>query len=742
MKILPALLACCLTASSLFAQRIDDKELQPLTAFKAFPAGAVYQNANLSPEARAKDVLKHLTFDEKLRLTGGHVNFGFPGIPRLGLRPATMADASQGIRLKSIASDDKSTSFPPMIALAATWNPALAKAFGKSIGEECKIHGIDILLGPGINMQRLSVGGRNYEYMGEDPFLTSAIAVNYISGLQSLGVIATAKHFIANDQEFVRHIASSDLDERTLREIYLPPWEAAVKQAKLKGMMSGNNAINGIPASMHQPLLMDVMRREFGFTGVAMTDWQNTNYHPDLQYLVAGSGLSLLMPGNITFKQYIQQFVQRYPGRKAEVEAELEKMIYPNLFTLFEMGVYDRSPKDQGLLSTLPAHKVTARQVAEEAICLLKNEGNILPVKAGKKILLTGPAELHSGTGSGFVAGYDHTNYAAGLKQVYGKNFEVIEKPADEQVKKADVVLYRLNKKAGEGYDVPFEAPEDVAEEIERLASLNPNVIVLVNSANGLPMPWLDKVKGVLWTFFLGQERGNALANIISGKVSPSGRLPFTLEQDFRDSPDPQFNYLGGQPYWHGENSHYKEYWKGNEKDSKKELAKHVKPHQLVHIPYNEGVFMGYRWYERYNKPVLFPFGHGLSYSSFSYSSPKISKPVISEKDSLYIQFRLKNTGKQAAAEVVQLYIADKEASVERPVKELKAFQKVYLKPGESKNVGFWVQPQDLAFWDVKTHNWKAEPGEFEIAIGSSSKDIRLTTGFKLEQKLAAKETM
>ncbi|WP_066839702.1 beta-glucosidase [Rufibacter ruber] len=734
MKAFVFTLAAVLTVSSLFAQRVDEKELQPLSAFKNFPQGAVYQNTSLSPEARARDVLKHLTFEEKLSLTGGYKSFCFPGVARLGLRPAIMADASQGIRLQTIASKANSTSFPPMLALAATWNPALAQAFGKNIGEECKAHGVDFLLGPGINLQRLSVGGRNYEYMGEDPLLTSAIAVNYINGLQSQGVIATAKHFIANDQEFVRHIASSDLDERTLREIYLKPWEAVVKQARVRAIMTGNNAINGIPASMHQPLLNDVMRREFGFTGVTMTDWQNTNYHPDLQYLVARSGQTLLMANNATFTKYIQDFIARYPARKAEVEADLDFMVYPNLYTLFEAGVYDRAPTDKALLNTLPAHKETARQCAEEAICLLKNEANVLPVQRSKKVLLMGENELHSGTGSGFVAGYDHTSFAEGLKKTYGQNFEEAEKPTDAQIKNANVVLFRLNKKAGEGYDVPFEEPQGVNAEIARVAALNPNVVVLISSANGLPMPWLGQVKGVLWTFFLGQERGNALANIISGKVSPSGRLPFTLEKDFQDSPDPDFNFLGGKPYWQGNNNHYKEYWKGNEKNSRKEIAKYVKPHQLVHLPYDEGVFMGYRWFDKQQKEVLFPFGYGLSYTSFTYTKPKISKATLSGQDSVQVQFTLKNTGKQAAAEVVQLYVSDKEASVDRPVRELKDFQKVYLKPGQSQTVSFWVNRQDLSFWDTPTHSWKAEPGAFELSVGNSSRALRFTQVFTLEK--------
>lgn len=718
------------TLVSASAQRIDLQQLKPLSAFTAVPAGAVYHLPDRSPEERAMDVLRQLTFEEKLTLTGGFQNFCFPGVPRLGLRAVTMADASQGIRLSSITSNGKSVSFPGMQALAATWNSGIARAFGRSIGEECIAHGVDILLGPGINMQRLSVGGRNYEYMGEDPLLASRIAVPYVQGLQGQKIVATAKHFVGNDQEFCRHIASSDIDERTLREIYLRPWEAVIRQAGLKALMTGNNLVNGVPCSMHQPLLDDVLRKEFGFTGIAMTDWQNTNYFESLQYLVAPSGLSLMMPVNHTFSKYIKDFSRQYPHRQSELEVQLDTMVYANLVTLFSMGVYDRSPVDPAYLEKLEAHKAVARQCAGEAICLLKNEGGILPVATSKTILLTGAPEIHTGTGSGSVKGFDHVSFEAGLKAVYGSKLVSMVAPTDEQVRAADVVIYRLNKGAGEGHDIPFDSVGRAAADLERLTRLNQNVVVLVSSANGLPMPWLPQVKGLLWTFMLGQERGAALAGVISGQVNPSGHLPFTLEKDFADAPDPQFNYLGGKPYWHGNNNFYKAYWKGEEKNSKKEIAHYIRPRQMVHVPYNEGVFMGYRWYDKYQKDVQFPFGHGLSYTTFRYSDLQLSKKEVSANDSIVVSFVLTNTGKRAGAEVVQLYLGDPQSSVERPVRELKAFEKVFLKAGERRKVQFVIHPQDGAFWDLKNHQWKVEPGTFEVLVGMSSREIVLKDQF------------
>lgn len=725
--------ACLFASVGASAQRIDLQQLKPLSAFNPVPPGSIYQLPDRSPEERAKDVLRQLSFEEKLTLTGGYQNFCFPGVARLGLRAVTMADASQGIRLSSITSNGKSVSFPGMQALAATWNPALAQTFGRSIGEECIAHGVDILLGPGINMQRLSVGGRNYEYMGEDPELTARIAVPYVQGLQSQKVLATAKHFIGNDQEFCRHIASSDIDERTLREVYLRPWEAVIRQAGLKALMTGNNLVNGVPCSMHQPLLRDVLRHEYGFNGIAMTDWQNTNYFENLQYLVGPSGLSLLMPVNQTFSKYVKDFIGQYPHHQRELQAQLDSMVYANLVPLFSMGIYDRSPVDPDFLEKLETHKGVARQAAEEAICLLKNESDILPIAKNKTILLTGKPELHTGTGSGSVKGFDHVTFEAGLRAIYGDKFVSAVNPTEEQVRKADVVLYRLNKSSGEGFDIPFDSSGNAAADLEWLTRLSPNVVVLVSSANGLPMPWLPKVKGLLWTFMLGQERGAALAGVISGKVNPSGHLPFTLEKDFKDAPDPQFNYLGGKPYWHGNNNHYKAYWKGEEKASKKEIAQYIKPRQTVHVPYDEGVFVGYRWYDKNNKAVQYPFGYGLSYTSFRYTDLQLSQKEVTDTDSIVVSFVLTNTGKRAGAEVVQLYVGDPESSVARPVKELKGFQKLFLKAGERRKVQMVLHPQDLAFWDVKSHQWKVEPGKFDVLVGMSAGEILLKESFTVK---------
>jgi len=704
-----------------------------LSGFHSFPEDAVYQNKELPASERTLNVIQYLTFEESIKLVGGYNKFFLPGVSRLGLRPVFMSDASQGVRLnKNIHKDEKSTSFPGILALASTWNPKLAWEMGNAVGEECRMLGIDILLGPGINIQHLSVGGRNFEYFGEDPVLTSDLAVCYVKGVQRNKVLATAKHFIGNDQEFCRHISSSDIDERTLREIYLRPWKAVIQKAGVKAIMTGNNAINGVPCSLDKQVVEDIIRYEYGFTGMAMTDWQNTSYYPDLQYLFFTAGVSLLMPNNNTFRNYLYGYLAKYPEKKEAVRGYINKKVYENLLPLFEMGVFDRTSKEENISASMEEHKVFARRIAEEAVCLLKNKGNLLPLSGKEKVLLAGTPEIYTGTGSGFVKGYDHTNFENGLRSVFGKRLEVSEAPTDEQIKKADVIIYCLNKEAGEGHDVPFEVGCD--KKISKVASLNPNVIVVISSCNNLPMPWLDDVKSVLWSYFLGQERGHALADIFVGKVNPSGKLPFTIEKDFKDSPSPEYNYIGGKPYWFGNNSYYKEYWlKKNPEGANKQFRENIKPNQMLRVPYTEGIFTGYRWYEKMNKEVLFPFGYGLSYTQFKYGDIFFSKNIITVNDSITIKINIKNVGKRDGADVAQLYLAYPESKVKRPVKELKHFKKIFLKKGKNDIVSFVISPDDLKYWDINEHKWKIESGKYEVLLGNSSAKILSSGTFIFE---------
>lgn len=695
--------------------------------------GAVYADSMQCASARAYDLIKRLSFEEKLMMTGGFNRFFFPGVKRLGLRPVVMADAAQGVRLSDFLPSKNvvSTSFPGILALAGTWEPEFAEGLGKAVGEECRAIGVDILLGPSINLQRHSAGGRNFETLGEDPLLAARMVTPYVRAMQSTKVVATAKQLIGNDQEFCRHLANSIISERALREIYLPPWEEAIRNGNVKAIMTGNNMVNGIPCSVHKPLINDILRKEYGFEGLSMTDWQNTAYYKSMQHLTITSGQSVLMNTNATFAQYVDDEIKKTPERKAEFEIMLGAMIYPSLYTLFESGVYDRTPVDEGYKKTYEAHKEFARKYATEAICLLKNDGNILPLKKSQKILLMGTEEISCGVGSGAVKGYDHISFSDALKNEYGDNFTMQEKPDDKTIRSADVVLFRLNKEAGEGNDIPFEEPVNQIQELIRISKLNRNVVVIISSGNPMPMPWLNQVKGVVWAYFLGQERGFALVNILSGKVSPSGKLPFTIEKSWADSPDPDFNFLGGKPYWYGHNSKYRSYFLGLDSTTDNTFHLYVKPQQFVDIPYDEGIFIGYRWYDSKNKPVQFPFGYGLSYTSFAYSGIAIDN-TLEQNGFVSISFEVKNTGKVAGKEVVQLYVAPGKSSVPRPLKELKGFEKFLLQPGESKRVSLKLTKRDFSYWDEDSHSWKAEPGAYEILVGASSADIRLKTNFQL----------
>jgi len=715
----------------------------PLSVSPNAVFGAIYTDITKPAAERTKDLIRRLTFEEKLGLTGGFNQFQISPIERLGIRSVFMADASQGVRLKTLTSKSKSksTSFPGMLPLASTWNKDLAKKFGKAIGEECKALGVDILLGPGINIQRISVGGRNFEYMGEDPLLASIISSNYIFGLENTDILSCPKHFIGNDQEFCRHIANSIMSERALREIYLPPWKAVVEYGNCSAIMTGNNFVNGVPAAINKQLNADILRKEYGFQGIAMTDWQNTNYFKTLQELVLPSGETLLMPDNTKFSVWANQEIQKSETRKAEIELLLEKMIYPTLYSLFKKGVYDRQPQDVQYLETYPAHKELARKCAEESVVLLKNEKNILPISTSKQIVLVGKNELHSGEGSGFVEGYDHVSFAQGLKSVYGDNFTCLENIDENKIEKADIVLFNFNKVSGEGRDIPYEEGENEISDLNKILKLNKNVVVLMNSCNVMPMEWVKNVKGLFWCYYLGQERGNALANLISGKVSPSGKLPFTIEKSFMDSPDPNYNYIGNKPFWLG-NNQYKKYWLGETNEFVSAFTNYIKPFETIPVHYSEETLIGYRWYDYKKIPVYFSFGFGLSYSKFEISNLRIDNK-FDVNGKIMVELDIQNIGKVHAKEVVQVYVSDKQSTVVRAPKELKAFQKVDLAPGEKSTLQFELDKNALAFWDDQIHNWKVEPGEFIVSVGNSSENIVLSGSAFIKYKiLFSPETM
>jgi beta-glucosidase len=518
--------------------------------------------------------------------------------------------------------------------------------------------------------------------------------------------------------------------KKRLREIYLRPWEYIIKNADCMGIMTGNNSVNGVPCVMNKNLTGNILRKEFKFKGIAMSDWQNSQYFPLRQDLVLPSGQSLLMPSNETFANWLRIQIANKPEIKADFEKQLDEMIFPTLYTFFKMGTYDRFPQDVKYTKNQSERQLFAQRVAEEAIVLLKNKDNILPISKDKKIVMIGPPEIHSGYGSGFVTGFAHTNYADGLKNEYGDNFSSYTFLNLAAIDKADIVIYNLNKKSGEGADYPFEEPKNDLDTLNIIIKHHKHVVVLINAANTFPSNWLAGVDGVLWCSYLGQERGNALAAIISGKVSPSGKLPFTFEKDFSDSPDPDYNFVGGKPFWLG-NNQYKNYWLGKTSEFKNEFTDYIKQGAYIPVPYQEGVFMGYRWYDATNKPVEFPFGFGLSYTHFKYTNIGITNNWKKDK-SVIVSATIRNIGNVDAKEIVQLYVTDKESSVPRPPKELKAFEKINLKVGESKKVEFRLSEDAFSFWCNKSHQWLIEPGKFTISIGSSSRNLPLKMALML----------
>jgi beta-glucosidase len=715
------LIALVLAGFRIFAQdkieyNLCDQDFRPVYMHENLPSGAVYTNKKAKAEDRAKDVIARLNFDEKLMLTGGWNNMHYPGIPRLGIPPVYFADASQGIHLKELCvKAEKSTAFPSTIALAATWNPDLAYSYARDLSEECRAWGINVLLGPGLNMYRNSEGGRNFEYLGEDPFLTSRLAVSYVKGLQSLGTIATLKHFLGNEHEFSRHVVDINIEERALNEIYLRPFLDAIEKGGALAVMTGNNFVNGYPGAADQPLSGNVLRERIGYKGIIMSDWASSQFWPERQNLELSSGHSLLMDNNTIFAKYITEEIAAHPEKKVSIEKDLEKMIFYNLYTFFKGGVYDRPYRNPSLVSKIESHKKTALKTAEEGITLLKNEDNILPVLADKtkKIIVLGKEEalnVYTGKGSGNVAGYDHINYLEGLRKVYGDKISRQDTENENEIRDADAVIYFINKAAGEGFDVPYEL-QDIEGNITRYADLNKNLIIVYSGGNGLPMPWLSKVKGLIFAWLLGQERGNALANIISGRVNPSGKLPFTIEKKFSDSPAFDYNKMKDGNY----------YWKGGKGDSRQIFNKFG----LLPVAYKEGIYMGYRWFDKMKIEPQFPFGFGLSYTDFSFSNIKSSASVLTKKTKIDITFTLKNTGKFEGAEVAQLYVRDLNPKIDKPLKELKGFQKIFLKAGESKTVTLPIFPDDLACWDIQKHKWRIDEGDYLIEIGNSSTSIK-----------------
>jgi beta-glucosidase len=633
-----------------------------------------------------------MTLEEKCDYVGGSKDgFYIRPIERLGIPLIRMADGPQGVR-----NNTKSTLFACGVAAAASWNEDVVYEMGVALVQDSRARGVHILLGPGVNIYRSPLCGRNFEYMGEDPILAGNTAAQYIKGVQSQGVMATVKHFALNNQEFNRHHVSSDADERTMYEIYFPAFKAAV-DAGVASVMSSYNLVNNVHAAENKWLLTDVLRNEWGFQGFVMSDWTST-------YSTLGcvrSGLDLEMPRGACMKyETIKPLIETGVIREKDIDAKVENI----LSSIIAYGFLDRPQLDTTIKEDNPYSREVAYKLSCESAVLLKNSG-ALPLNKGGKIALMGPRAdiIPCGGGSGSVDPLYSISLYEGMNQL-GEDFPVDliaedYKSKAKELQAADVVVVSVGfdkQTEKEDHDRTFSLPDGQDEMIEFALANNDNVVVVIYAGGGVDMSrWQDKVSAIVMGWYPGQEGGLAIARMLAGEFSPSGRLPLTIEARVEDNPT-YTNYYVENP-----------------------LTK--RGHSTLNVTYGEGVFVGYRGYEKNGVQPAYPFGHGLTYTTFEYSDITV-KPSRGGYD---LTFTLSNTGQYDAAEVAQVYVGEVNPTVLRPSKELKAYKKVFVKAGESVQVDVHLPKSAFAFYDVDSHDWKINSGEFNIMVGASSCDIR-----------------
>ncbi len=676
--------------------------------------------SGMSPEQKARAILNMMTMDEKIRYISGYKDFGTYPIERLNLPPVWFADATSGVRR------GPSTAFPVNIAMTASWNRDLIRRAGQVVAEECRAKGVSVILGPGMNIYRVPTNGRNFEYMGEDPYLAGTLAAEYIQGVQSRGVIACAKHYTANNSDYDRHRMSSDMDERTLREIYLPHFRKAVTEGNVKAIMTAYNPINGIHASEHKHLLEDILLGEWNYDGFIMSDWNSVYSVKE----VVRHGVDIEMPrGRYMNKENIMPLIEKGVLSEADIDEKVMRL----LATFFEMGVLERPVVDERYGVNTPKHREAALAIAREGIVLLKNEKDLLPLVPGsvKKITVIGPHARDTettGGGSSEVFPIEKTDIITGLTGnapdgvtvSYGKTLGPVILSRGI-VKKADAVLVCVGFDRyleAEAYDRPWDLPGTQEALIRSAAGLNPNTIVVLTAGGGVETePWIDRVPALVHSFYLGQSTGIAVADVVFGRVNPSGKLPFTMSRKWEDILAIQ--YYVSVPWLKNPFRIY-----GNKPDAE--------DHKIFHMEYGEKLMVGYRHFDTNGVEPRYPFGHGLSYTSFAITGMELSSRTLRQNGTITVSVTVKNTGNKSGAEVVQLYIHDRDSSHRRPEKELKGFRKVYLKPGETKTVTMTIDRRAVSYFNPDTKEWTAESGEFEALIGTSSRDIAGKESFTL----------
>lgn len=701
----------CERQPSIYDIMLNNKRLflgGPLPEGPVPPADAPYRNANLASEVRAKDLVERMTLPEKVELIGSKRVWGAPAFARFGLAEVRYCDASQGIHYHPEMEHKDYIAYPSMVALAATFNKEIALKYGESLGIEARSWGFNAILGPGINLYRNSLCGRNFEYMGEDPLLAGEMAAGYVNGMQSQGVMATLKHYMGNNHEWLRHVSNVQIDDRAMHELYLEAWRIAIEKSNPGAVMTAYNLVNGEKASQNKVIITDLLRNELGFNGCVMSDWGAVT--DGIKAL--RSGLDQCKPVNSP----IWGAILSGGLPQEEINECVDRMAYNTLKTYFRLGFYDRPQMDESFRVKIPQAEQLALDAGREAVVLLKN-GGVLPIRNSKEpiYLLGKPSKTWkvTGAGSGLCFGYNHKLLRAEITNHYAGTVMVDDRPNVDKLKKSKYVIFTFMLDDSEGRDGTFELPAETVEDINLCLQNNSNTIVVAFGGRGFDMePWHDKAPAIIHALYPGQYHGQVVAEILTGAVNPSGHLPFTIEKSFKDSPA------------YGYNDRKVPEWFDAEQTSTFIRA----PDEVVNFDYKEGIFTGYRWYDGKNLAVRYPFGHGLSYTTFEYSDLQV-KPVKDADGAVSIvgTVTISNTGARAGADAVQIYISDKSTSVAMPPRELAAFEKVFLNPGEKKTVSFTIGQRQLSFYSAEQHKWVFEPGEFAVSAGASSRDIKLT---------------
>lgn len=714
----------------------------------------VYMDDAQPIEARVKDALSRMTLEEKVALCHAQSKFSSAGVPRLGIPELWMSDGPHGVRAEINWNDwgyanwtnDSITAFPALTCLAATWNPDMSAKYGKAIGEEARYREKDVLLGPGVNIYRTPMNGRNFEYMGEDPYLASVMCVPYIQELQKNGVAACVKHYALNNQELWRGHIDVNLSDRALHEIYLPAFKAAVEEGGAWSIMGAYNKIRGQHACHNDFALNKILKGDWKFDGCVITDWGGA--HDTYEAAVNGLDIEMGSYTNgltsesvFTYNDYYlaNPYLQMLKDGKVPMST-IDDKASRILRLIFRTAMNRQKP--YGSVAT-EEHYAAAREIGNEGIVLLKNApvvkkgAPLLPIDTAKyqNILVVGDNAvrlLNQGGGSselkvkdmvspldGLRAVYgDKVAYAKGYaagRPMYGRADEIPQNVVDslraeavEMAKKADLVVLvgGLNKnhfQDCEGGDrLEYGLPFGQDELIEALLGVNKNLVLVLLIGNAVEMPWVSRVPAIVQGWYLGSMGGKSLADILSGAVNPSGKLPFSFPAKLTDCGAHAFDELSY-------------------------------PGDSIKQEYKEDILVGYRWHDTKKVPALFPFGHGLSYTTFTYGKPVASAKAMAADGTLTVTVAVKNTGSIAGKEIVQLYVGDDKCSVLRPVKELKHFAKVGLAPGEEKSVTFTLTPDDLKFYDEASAAWKYEPGKFKAYVCASSADVRGVVSFEMQ---------